>query len=227
MVVFLTYEITTSAAVAPGWQAAVLFGAACTAVGIEIVGILAGHSLEGYWRIGDTVRALLAFALLALYVMMTVYMLRHNPTLLPVPVIAAILYLVAALADGLHTATDSATDEATHRRQVADEQRRAAMELDAELRREAQRQRHEVALLKAQLATQPPAQPPATTAQPRQVAAQPSATTTLTDTQLRWLQVFRDNPGATDTAIAEKLNVARWTVGKQRKALNGLVKEPT
>jgi DNA-binding CsgD family transcriptional regulator len=224
MVVFLTYEITTSAAVAPGWQAAVLFGAACTAVGIEIVGILAGHSLEGYWRIGDTVRALLAFALLALYVMMTVYMLRHNPTLLPVPVIAAILYLVAALADGLHTATDSATDEATHRRQVADEQRRAAMELDAELRREAQRQRHEVALLKAQLQAQPSTQPSATPAQPAQVAPQPQQ---FTPAQLRVLDAIKRNPGATDTQLGEQLGISRQAVAKHKTALNGAAKEVT
>jgi hypothetical protein len=97
------------------------------------------------------------------------------------------------------------------------------MELDAELRREAQRQRHEVALLKAQLATQPPAQPPATTAQPAQVAPQPKP---YSEAQLRVLEAIRNNPGATDTQLGELLDMTRQGVAKHRKALNGAVREP-
>ena len=103
MVVFLAHEISSSQAVNGGWQTAVIFGAIATAVGIEIVGILSGHALEGFWRVGDKGRAGVAFILLVVYTAAGIVILRHNPTLLPIPIIAAVLYIVAALVDGLES----------------------------------------------------------------------------------------------------------------------------
>ena len=61
MLVFLTYEIVGSQEVSGGWVWAVTIGAALTAVGVEAVGIMAGHTLEGYWRMGDKLRTAVFF----------------------------------------------------------------------------------------------------------------------------------------------------------------------
>ena len=136
MVVFLTYEISRSQPVGGWWQTAVIIGAAATAVGVEVVGILSGHALEGFWRVGDQARAAVAFLLLLVYTAAGIYILRANSTLLPVPIIAAVLYIVAALVDGLETAVARQTgDEQT--RQTWERQQAAA---DRELARELKRQ---------------------------------------------------------------------------------------
>lgn len=105
MVVFLSYELSQSLAVTGLWYVALLIGSVCTAVGIEIVGILAGHTLEGYWRIGDAWRGLLSFALLLAYTVTAVYILAGT-SLIIVPIIAAIVYILASLTDGLETAVN-------------------------------------------------------------------------------------------------------------------------
>ena len=78
MVVFLAYEINQSMTVAGLWQAALLIGSIGTAIGIEIVGILAGHALEGFWQLGDKNRTRLSLVLLVVYTAVAVYILRHN-----------------------------------------------------------------------------------------------------------------------------------------------------
>ena len=48
MVVFLAYEIQKSQSVDNSiWQIAIVVGAIATAVGVEAVGLLSGHNLEG------------------------------------------------------------------------------------------------------------------------------------------------------------------------------------
>lgn len=134
MVVFLSYELSRSLAVTGWWYTFLLLGSVATAIGIEIVGILAGHTLEGYWRLGDTWRSLLAFTLLLTYTTAAVYVLRHTPTLAIVPIIAAIVYILAALADGLHATTGrqehqaAATLQYDLERQRAEDQHRRKME---------------------------------------------------------------------------------------------------
>ncbi len=144
MVVFLAYEINRSMTVTGAWAVALLIGAIGTAVGIEIVGILAGHALEGFWRIGDQYRAALSFILLIAYTGTAVYILRNNSAMVLVPVIAAIVYLLASLTTSLEmtvsqheaiTAVSSAFDL---------EQAKADRALERELRR--QKQADETAL---------------------------------------------------------------------------------
>lgn len=138
MVVFMTYEISRSMAVTGAWLIAIIIGAAATAVGIEVVGILSGHALETSWRVGDQWRALLAFMLLLIYTVGAVYILRKNDTIMPVPIIAAIVYVVAALVDGLEQHKAHEETAVSQREAVDLEQLRLDRELEREIKRQQQ-----------------------------------------------------------------------------------------
>lgn len=136
MLVFLTYEIAASQQADGFWSLAILVGAALTAVGIEAVGIMSGHTLEGYWRRGDRQRAAVALMLLIVYTGAGLYILWGNRPLLPVPIIAMVVYLVAALSDSLESdiereeRTSSSKLEFDLEQESAD--RRAQRELELE-----------------------------------------------------------------------------------------------
>jgi hypothetical protein len=157
MVVFLSYELSRSLAVTGWWYAFLLIGSLATAIGVEIVGILAGHTLEGYWRLRDAWRSLLALALLLAYTIAAVHILRHNPTLAVVPIIAAIVYILAALADGLHTAETHQEQQAAatleydlQRQRAEDDHRRRMQAAELRLKHEAK-----LARIQARASTQP------------------------------------------------------------------------
>lgn len=202
MVVFLSYELSQSLAVTGLWYIALLIGSVCTAVGIEIVGILAGHTLEGYWRIGDAWRGLLSFALLLAYTVTAVYILAGT-SLVIVPIIAAIVYILASLTDGLETAVNR-QEVATAVNQSFDlEQRSKDRDVDRQIKLEKAR---------AKL-TQPTAQPKET----RPVAPE------LSGKALEIYTLLKMQPGATDTQVGESVGVSRQYVGKVRKELNGSI----
>lgn len=138
MVVFLAYEINRSMTVTGAWAIALLIGAIGTAVGIEIVGILAGHALEGFWRIGDQYRAALSFVLLIAYTGTAVYILRHNQAMVLVPVIAAIVYLLASLTTSLETTVSKHEEETAALTAFDLEQAKADRALERELKRQKQ-----------------------------------------------------------------------------------------
>lgn len=150
MVVFLTYEIVQSQAVDGWWATAVLLGAACTAVGVEVVGILSGHALERFWRVGDTNRAIVSFVLLAVYTVAGIVILQGT-VLVVIPVIAAVLYLTAALVEGVEWQMAQVAEEtavvaqfnleqakldADHKRQLERDQALANAEATKERERE-------------------------------------------------------------------------------------------
>lgn len=151
MVVFMTYEISRSMAVTGGWLVAIVIGAALTAVGIEVVGILSGHALETSWRVGDQWRALLALALLLIYTVGAVYILRRNDTIMPVPIIAAIVYVVAALVDGLERQVAQEETAVSQRESVDLEQLRLDRELEREIKRQQQADKTAIKLAQVQL----------------------------------------------------------------------------
>jgi hypothetical protein len=153
MVVFLTYEIHRSQPVTGWWQVAVIIGAAATAVGVEVVGILSGHALEVSWRVNDRARAVVALVLLAVYTVAGVWILRHNPTLMPIPVIAAVVYLVAALVDGLETAVARHTTQEREKSAWEREQEAADRELARELKRQQQADRTALSLAQIEAKT--------------------------------------------------------------------------
>ena len=107
MVVFLAYEIQNSMQIdGYFWKIAVIIGAVATAIGIEFVGIVSGDSLEGFLNIENNNRAIVSGIALLIYVGVSMYILRHNEALFPVPIIAAILYVVSAMKESLHTYKD-------------------------------------------------------------------------------------------------------------------------
>jgi len=153
MVVFLTYEISRSQQVDGWWQTAVVIGAAATAVGVEVVGILSGHALEGFWRAGDRARAAVAFVLLLIYTAAGVFILRHNLTLVAIPIIAAVVYLVAALVDGLEVTVSRQANSEQANQAWEREQEAADRELARELKRQAQADKTAVSLAQIEART--------------------------------------------------------------------------
>lgn len=143
MVVFMAYEINRSMVVEGYWNIFVLLGAVLTAVGVEIVGILSGSTLEGFWRQGNAQKSLLSLFLLIVYTGAAVFILRGNSTLWPVPIVAAVVYLVSALADGREL--EERKQERSERDDVAWERRRVI---------ERERMEHEARLRKDELAAQ-------------------------------------------------------------------------
>lgn len=135
MVVFMTYEISRSMNVSGGWFVAIVIGAAATAVGVEVVGILSGHALEGFWRAGDVYRSILSFVLLLVYTVGAVYILRSNSVIMPVPIIAAVVYIVAALVESLEHQNERQETAVSRRESFDLEQER----LDRELSRQNKR----------------------------------------------------------------------------------------
>jgi hypothetical protein len=148
MVSILFYEITHSVSVGGWWVYIIMAGALGSAIGIEIVGILSGVTLERFWRIDDRPRAVLALFLLITYTIVAMYILRHNTILWPIPIIAAVVYLVSALAESAgeiieQQVTSQADDAAWQRRQ---EEREA--EFERQLKLQQQRDRTAVKLAK-------------------------------------------------------------------------------
>lgn len=217
MVVFLSYEMSQSLSVTGGWYALMLVGSFGTAVGIEIVGILAGHTLEGYWRLGDAWRGVLSFALLLVYTLAAVYVLRGNQVLTVVPVVAAIVYILAALSDGLTTAVKkverAAVVELNHelRNKQADADHKRQMQM------EQLRLRHEEKMATIQATPQP-----LTTLQVAPVNH--PTIDTLTAAQRRVYDAIQETPGATYGAIGQRLGITRQAVSKHVKDMNGVMK---
>lgn len=154
MLVALTYEIVSSQAdVTGGWVVAIHIGAAATAVGVEAVGIMAGHVFEGFWRIGDKARSAVAFGLLLIYTGAGLFILRDNAALLPVPIIAAVVYLVAGLAESLtETQTQQAQQTAVQSAFELEEEKKDR-ELERELRRQEQADKTAVQLARVEAKT--------------------------------------------------------------------------
>ncbi len=154
MLVVLTYEITASQTVTGGWAIAILIGAAATAVGIEAVGILAGHTFEAYWRAGDNGRARLALALLVIYTIAGVYILWENKALIPIPIVAAIVYLVSGLAESLTALQAQQATVQAEQAQFEREELAKDKEFERELRRKEQADKTAVQLAKIEVKAQ-------------------------------------------------------------------------
>jgi hypothetical protein len=153
MVAILFYEISHSVSVDGWWVYIIMAGALGSAVGIEIVGILSGVTLERFWRIHDRPRTLLALVLLITYTIVAMYILRHNTILWPIPIIAAVVYLVSALAE---SAGEIIEQQVTNQADAAAWQRRQE-EQEAEFERQLklQQQRDRTAVKLAKLESEP------------------------------------------------------------------------
>ncbi len=136
MVVFLAYEISSSQQVPAGWQTAVIVGAVCTAVGVEVVGILSGHAVERFWRLGDSTRTAVSLLLLAVYTAAGTFIL-WGTIMVVVPLIAAVLYIVAALVEGVEEQVQAYSQQAETRSAFDLEQEA----LDRQAKRDAEAER--------------------------------------------------------------------------------------
>lgn len=229
MVVFLAYEINQSMTVDGWWITALLIGSIATAIGIEITGILAGKALEGFWRLGDKNRTILSLALLSVYTIVAVYILRHNQAMVLVPIIAAIVYLLSSLTDSLEMVASEQKEEAAVQVAFELEQAAADKELERELKR--QKQADDTALKLARLETK--TKPIETkTEKPKQETVKrvsPEVEELSGTKKLVFIETKR-NPDATQQEIAEMLqekhgiSVSRQMVGKHQRSLNGALK---
>lgn len=248
MVVFLSHELSRSLDVRDWWYAALLVGSVLTAVGIEIVGILAGHALEGFWRLGDMWRSLLSFSLLLIYSVTAVAILRGNPVLVFVPIVAAIVYILAALTDGLETAVSQQQDETAAQlnydieRQRADDQHRRDMEskqqdiaaqntLQIQLAHEQAQANIAIAAEKTK-ASVANARARAVKARAKAAESNESAqakakempkAAELSGNALLVFEALQRKPESTNVEIAESLPISPQRVGQIKKQLNGMV----
>lgn len=132
------------------------------ALGLELVGILAGHVANTAWRLGDYGRAVLGGLIMAVYVVIGVVELWGSIGAVMF-LIAPLVYLLAALQEGLHTAVNQQAAETAVSRQQEQEDRRQQRDHEQRMELERLRLAHEEKL--ARIAAKP--QP-----QPRQIARQ-------------------------------------------------------
>lgn len=219
MLVFLTYEIVGSQTVTGGWRVAVLIGAGLTSIGVEVVGIMAGHTFEGYWRTGDKVRTAVSFFLLMIYMIAGIVILRHNSALLPIPVIATVVYLVSALAQSLEIeqAKVGTADEA---RMAFDLEQEA---LDRQAERENERIKTEaMAQAKIERVRAKAAKVSPETKESGEISTETAVKVEeLAGNKLEIYRILRENPELSNTAVAETIGVSRQYVGQVKKELNG------
>lgn len=216
MVVFLAYEINQSMAVTGWWSAALLIGAIGTAIGIEIVGMLAGHALEGFWRLGDKNRAILSSVLLLIYTAVAIYILRYNQAMVMVPIIAAIVYLLASLTGSLDDVVSEKKQETAVQTAFELEQAAKDKELERELKR--QKQADSTAVKLAELETKQPKVDTRHTVISGQMTGQlPSDFRLLTDSQKDKINTLTSGELAEMAAISDR-TARRW---KEKVSANG------
>lgn len=191
----------------------VIIGGA-SALGLEFVGVLSGHTAIKFWERNDLVRAGVCVAILLSYVVLGIVGLESVLTKGVVMfLVAPLVYLLVGMLNELDRA-EAEQARNSKRSQVIDyrakeaaaqrehEARLRKMELDAEVKKE---KIH--------------------APQPIPVAPVAAPVAELTETQQRILDVFREQPGATITQVAEMLGVTRQAVSKQVKQMNGVLHE--
>lgn len=153
MVVFLAYEISSSQQVPGAWQTVVILGAVCTAMGVEVVGILSGHAVERFWRLGDSTRTAVSLLLLGVYTAAGTFIL-WGTIMVVVPLIAAVLYIVAALVEGVEERVQRDAESTAVRSQFDMEQE--ALDRQAERDRQAAeaKSKHEEEIARVQAEAQ-------------------------------------------------------------------------
>lgn len=216
MVTFLTIEITQSQNLPAPLIYVIAIAAFFTSVGLEAWGVMAGQNLERAWRMnrGKWSTALM----LILYASVSVYLLRTNSTLVVLPIVAALVYVSAALSDSLETAV-SQQDEQTAVQQAFDlEQLAADRATDRQIKIE-----------RARAKMQPPRNP---ATQPSHATGQPVGPEVgqLPGTRGLVAQAYQRNPGATQQEIADwmlnqhGITISRQAVSKHKRSLNGVLK---
>lgn len=186
-----------------------------SAIGLEAVGVLAGHLTMEFWRTGKLSRAYLSAGIMAAYVLIGVIQLWGSIGMVMF-IIAPLVYVLVALRQ---VAEQEATEhDRNEKRSIVIDYRAKEAQAERQHKLDLERLRltNEVKLAKVQAATAPQPSPVALVAEP--VAK-------LTDTQQRILAAFKEQPGANITQVAEMLGVTRQAVSKQVKQMNGVLHE--
>lgn len=233
MVIFLTMEIVDSQQGIGWWIYPVAIAALFTSVGIEAWGMMSGANVEKAWLLN---RSKLSSSIqLVLYVGVTMWLLKRNQTLIALPIVAALVYVSAALYDSLnkHQVKQDTDDRQSlviqlRQQEVAAQREHEArikqMELDAQAKI-ALEIKHEESATAVKLARIEAKVQAATVPQPSPVALVAEPVAKLTETQQRILDAFKEKPDATITEIAGQLGVTRQAVSKQVKQMNGVLHE--
>ncbi len=183
-----------------------------SAIGLELVGVLAGHLAMEFWRTGNTQRAILSGGIMGVYVLIGVVQLWGTIGMVMF-IIAPLVYVLVALRQ---VAEQEATEQARHeKRSVVIDYRAKEAQAERQHKLELERLRlaNEVKLAKVAAATTP---------QPIEVAP---VAPRLTPAQERVYNAFTETPGATITEVAERLGTSRQAVSKHVKAMNGVMHE--
>lgn len=249
MVAFLTLEISKSVN-APDtliWRGAILIGAFLSSVGIESTGILSGHALERFTRRKEWVRAFIVGVLLIVYTAVAMRILWENDALRFVPLVAAVVYILAALIDGVEHVEvieqeqqtklnefnlEEQAKEAEHRREMESKQ----LEIDAanalQIQLAHERGQTEIALAaektKATIANAEARKAKLSAKVDESKPAKGESHTKAADlsgTPLLVFEALQRNPKASNVEIAESLPITPQRVGQIRKELNGAIKE--
>lgn len=251
MVIVLAMRINDSITVTGYWVYLLLAASVCTGVGIEVVGILSGRNVEVAYRNKQWVDLVAASVVLTVYVALAMVLLyERNTVLFLLPVMAALVYLASAQAEGLaqRATVDQVAEEqqsnfqlqqaglqAQHLRNMEQQKQQAELQMQLEVQLEKEKLQADVAKATAEqkakvaIATQKAkAQQGKLPVQRRKQQAMPESNTavaSLTPAQRRVYDVVLIDQGATSSQLAEKLGVTRQAVDRHlpvvRKALNG------
>ena len=231
MVVFLTLEISGSVQVPDSaiWSFVIVAGAFLSSVGIESTGILSGHALERFVRRQEWIRASVVFILLIVYTAVAMRILWANEMLRYVPLVAAVVYILAGLIEGVEAV------EADEARLIEFDLAEKAKnnELERELKRRGRLDKTAVRLAQIETNGNQPTKPrntkPETAKQP--VASLESLNLDdMNETRRAVYETTKRNPDATQQEIADimakthGISISRQMVGKHQRALNGALK---
>lgn len=217
MVIFLAYGIVQSQTVDGWWGLAVLAGAIASASGFEIVGILSGSALEKSWRMENWTKTAVSFLLLALYTGAAMWILWDNEAIRLLPLIAAIVYIVSSLSEGLDIEENEQKTAVS--RQDEFDLAQAALDRDLSRQLKLKRQADKTAVLLAGIEVS-------------ETAVSPKLLTNLVPNQTkRAKQTKRDmvkreletNHSRTNVEIGQVVGVSGQYVGRIRGKLNGSV----
>lgn len=136
---------------APSWIAVPV--GVMAALGLELVGILAGHVANTAWRLGDYGRAVLGALIMAVYVVIGVMELWGSIGAVMF-LIAPLVYLLAALQEGLHTAVTQREAQTAVTRQQEQNERKEQHEHNRRMELEKLRLAHDEKLARIAAKTQ-------------------------------------------------------------------------
>lgn len=195
-----------------GWAGPV---AALSAAGLEVVGILAGHTSMEFWKRKDKERAIVAGLIMLIYTAIGIYQLRGTTGAIMF-LVAPMVYILVALRHGLSEEKTAENQEAIHNRRVEAQEREHRQRLEA-----AQlKLKHEENLAKINVKAQPAATLSTVDKQPHKTRTVEN----LTAAQRRIYDAIQATPDASYTDIGQQLGISRQAVSKQVKQMNGVIK---